>query len=128
MLQHFNASKPTIIWPLISHLMCVGGPMEGPMEGPVVEQAIFAANLYQAKGKMGYNKLLDMVLQAMPNQLAAASPLLHHGHIEIIPIPLHPHFVTQYHFSQIIIRSSSSIGTHIVRVPMCKDDQTIWVK
>jgi hypothetical protein len=98
--------------------------MEGPVEGPVVDQAMFVANLYQAKGS---NRVLDVVLQAMPIHLAAASPLLHHGHMLIVPISLHPHFVTQYHFIQ-IVRLSSSIGTHIERVQISKDYWTIWVK
>jgi hypothetical protein len=47
--------------------------------------------------------------------------------MHIVAIPLHPHFVTQYHFIQ-IIRSSRSIGTHIERVQIYNDYQTIWVK
>src|SRR6266581_4467614 len=116
MLQVFNACKPTTYCPLISYLMCV--------EGPVVGQATFIANLYHAEGS---NRVLDMVLQAMPIHLATASPLLHQGHMHIIAISLHPHFITQYHFIQ-TMRSSSSIGTHIERVQMYKDYQTIWVK
>src|SRR6266581_1896961 len=124
MLQVFHACKPTTNCPLISHLMCVEGPMEGPVEGPMVNHTMFVANPYQAKGS---NRVLDMVLQAMPIHLAAASPLLHQGHMHIIAISLHPHFITQYHFIQ-IMRLSSSIGTHIERVQIYKDYQTIWVK
>jgi hypothetical protein len=106
--------------PLIDHLTSV----EGPVEGPVVNQAMFVANPYRAKGS---NRALDKVSQAVPIHLAAASPLLHHGHIHIVPISLHPHFVPQYPFIQ-IIRSFRSIGTHIERVQTCKLHQTIWVK
>jgi hypothetical protein len=99
--------------------------VEGPVEGPVVEQAMFVANLYQAKESMGYNRVPEVVLQAVPNHLAAASPLLHQHHVHMVAISLHPHFVPQYPFILIIIRSSSSIGSHIERVQTYKLHQTI---
>ena len=58
----FNACNTTINCPLISHLTC--------MEGPMVDQAMFVANLYQAKGSMGYMSTCHMVHRGRISQFS----------------------------------------------------------